>query len=405
MANTTVPRNSLFELSLSTREIDAFERLPAAQQPDWAANGSIAWVRAQLAARPGLVTWEEVQGLCRLLGEVAAGRSQVLQAGDCAEDPAESTADHVTRKLELLARLAGIMTVTAGVPVVPVGRIAGQFAKPRSRSIERVGHLELPSFRGHLVNAPDRDLAARRPDPRRMLSGYDAAARAMATVRRWNSEAPAPTWTSHEALLLDYELPMVRRNASGARMLTSTHWPWLGYRTGQLGGAHVELAAGIGNPIACKVGPDMTVDRLVALCRRLDPGRIPGRLTFIVRMGAATVAEKLPSLVAAVRSAGHPAIWLSDPMHANTVTGPSGRKVRWLGAIIQEVERCHAAVRSGRGFLGGLHLEVTPQRVLECVRDHAELAGHGGNYTTLCDPRLNPDQAVEVVARWPGPAR
>jgi 3-deoxy-7-phosphoheptulonate synthase len=210
-------------------------------------------------------------------------------------------------------------------------------------------------------------------------------------------------WTSHEALILDYELPMVRRAEDGRTLLTSTHWPWIGERTRQLDGAHVNLLATVDNPVACKIGPAVTAAEVVALCDRLDPHREPGRLTFIARLGAPLVTERLPRLVAAARSSGHPVIWMCDPMHGNTTTTPSGHKTRLVRAVQQEVRDFRAAVVSEGGVPGGLHLETTPTAVHECVSDESEIGRVGtGRYTTLCDPRLNLDQALAVVSAWNG---
>jgi 3-deoxy-7-phosphoheptulonate synthase len=204
-------------------------------------------------------------------------------------------------------------------------------------------------------------------------------------------------WTSHEALLLDYELPMLRPTDDGQLMLASTHLPWIGDRTRQVDGAHVRLLATVVNPVACKVGPTMTVDELLRLCEVLDPDRVPGRLTLIARMGADLVGQQLPPLVHAVRTAGHPVIWLCDPMHANTVRRPDGRKTRLVPTMIREVEEFQHAVRAERGVAGGLHLETTPNDVLECLPDEERTEG---DYTTLCDPRLNPQQAALVASAW-----
>jgi 3-deoxy-7-phosphoheptulonate synthase len=291
-------------------------------------------------------------------------------------------------------------------PVVRVGRLAGQFAKPRSRPTEFVGGLELPVYRGHLVNSPEPDPELRRPDPSRLLAGYRAASDAMYHLG-WLDPAPqprvdSPVWTSHEALLLDYELPLLRRDGEGRPLLGSTHWPWIGDRTNQLDGAHVALLAEVVNPVACKVGPSMSPEKLLALCERLDPERTPGRLTLIARLGAEAVADRLPPLVAAVRSAGHPVVWLTDPMHGNTVSGPDGLKTRFLETVIREVEKFQSAVCAEHATAGGLHLETTPDDVTECVQNESMLDRVGDKYTSFCDPRLTVQQAVSVVSAWRG---
>lgn len=386
---------------LSRSELEYWTALPAGQQPDWGNDWLIGEVRADLAGLPPLVPWEEVRALKALLARAAAGEHVVVQAGDCAEDPAECAPGPLRRKAGLLADLAA----GAGRPVVKVGRIAGQFGKPRSRPTERHGDIELPVFRGPLVNGPEPDGCHRRPDPLRIIDCYRAAEAATAFLREGGA-APAPpdpdaVWTSHEALVLDYELPLLRRDDDGRLLLTSTHWPWIGERTRDLGGAHVGLLAAVSNPVACKVGPTMRAADLVALCERLDPGREPGRLTLIARLGAGVAAQVLPGLVATVRAAGHPVLWLCDPMHANTVSAADGRKTRLLSDVVQEVRVFHEAVTAAGGVAAGLHLETTPDPVGECVADASQLDRVGEyGYTTLCDPRLNAEQAAAVAAAW-----
>ncbi len=376
----------------------------ALQQPPWEDEGEVLRVRKELAARPALVDAEDVGTLRSVLARVAAGEAHVLQAGDCAEDPAECTPGYVARKAGLLNMLAGQLEMDSCLPVVRVGRMAGQFGKPRSRPTERVGDLELPVYRGHMVNSPEPDPALRRPDPKRLLSGYQAAHAVMGYLGWLGTAARArigaPVWTSHEALLLDYEVPMLRRQPDGRLLLTSTHWPWIGERTRQLDGAHVALLAEVVNPVACKVGPGMTADELLALCERLDPRREPGRLTLIARMGATAVAERLPALAGAVRAAGHPVIWLTDPMHGNTVTTPDGLKSRYVETVVREVDAFQHAVSTADAVAGGLHLETTPDDVTECVRDDSEAGLVGTRYTSFCDPRLNPGQAMTVASAW-----
>ncbi|MBD0844695.1 MULTISPECIES: 3-deoxy-7-phosphoheptulonate synthase [unclassified Streptomyces] len=376
----------------------------AGHQPDWQNHADLAHIRSQLAARPGIVTAEDTAALRSLLVDVAAGAAHVIQAGDCAEDPDESTADYVARKSGLLDLLAATMQMNTHRPVVRVGRIGGQYAKPRSRPTETVGGRELPVYRGHMVNSPEPDPRLRQPDPWRMLDCYRAAAEVAGhlgwtgTDRHW-SRAPR-VFTSHEALVLDYETPLLRHDVDGRLYLASTHWPWVGERTRQPDGAHVALLASVANPVACKVGPGTTEDSLLHLCAVLDPHREPGRLTLISRMGAPAVADRLPPLVKAVHAAGHPVIWLSDPMHGNTVTTPAGLKTRHLDTVLWEAEHFQCAVRSAGGVAGGLHLEVTPDTVTECVGSADCEDRVAEKYTTLCDPRLNPEQAVSVATSW-----
>ncbi len=376
----------------------------APQQPEWPDRRHVRVVREVLAGRPPLVRADEVHALRSQVARAAAGELLVVQAGDCAEDPAECVPGHLCRKIALLDVLAGVLNTTTGKPVLRVGRIAGQFGKPRSRATERVDGLDLPVYRGHMVNSPEPDPLLRLPDPERLLAGHDAASAAAGYLRLRNSErlpsAQSWVWTSHEALLLDYELPMLRQTDEGGRLLASTHWPWIGNRTNQVDGAHTALLATVSNPVSCKVGPTMTPQELVALCERLDPFRAPGRLTLISRMGAAVVAERLPPLVAAVREAGHPVGWLVDPMHGNTVSGPHGLKTRFVDTVVQEVVEFQRAVAVGRGVAVGLHLETTPDDVTECVANASAIDRVGDKFTSLCDPRLNPEQAVEVVSSW-----
>jgi len=379
----------------------------AAQQPTWGDEHLVERIRTVLANSTPLVRAEHARLLMSLLARVAAGEAYVVQSGDCAEDPAESTPQHVQRKCAVLDLLAGVMRLATHKPVLRVGRIAGQFAKPRSRSVECIGGVDLPVYRGHMVNGPEPDAESRRPDPLRILTGYLAAREIMTqlgwcgdTAGRATTYLESPVWTSHEALLLDYELPMVRTLSDGLRWLASTHWPWIGERTRQIDGPHVALLAEVANPIACKIGPTVTPAEISALCERLDPRREAGRLTFIARMGADLVADRLPQLVEAVRSAGHPAIWLCDPMHGNTVVQPDGSKVRLMEVMAREVGSFRQVLAHTGGVAGGLHLETTPDDVGECI---AAGSKPGARRTSFCDPRLNPEQAASIVSAWSAP--
>ncbi|MFE5483581.1 3-deoxy-7-phosphoheptulonate synthase [Streptomyces sp. NPDC056527] len=379
-------------------------RRPALQQPVWDDASQVERVREELSVRPALVSPQDVHTLRTLLARVAAGEAVIVQSGDCSEDPDESTAQHVARKAAVLDLLAGAMKMITHKPVIRVGRMAGQFAKPRSNDTEKVGELELPVYRGHMVNGPEPDAESRRPDPLRLLTGYMAANDIMGHLG-WRKPVgrpviDPPVWTSHEALLLDYEVPMLRRDDEGRLLLASTHFPWIGERTRQTDGAHVALLAEVVNPVACKVGPGMTPDELLTLCEILDPAREPGRLTLIARMGAEKVAQKLPPLVEAVRAAGHPVIWLTDPMHGNTVTAPGGLKTRYTTTVEREISEFQLAVRSSGGIAGGVHLETTPDDVTECVLGEQWVGRCGEYYTSFCDPRLNPGQAVTAISAW-----
>lgn len=377
------------------------ERSQARHQPEWDNPAQVELVRAMLSSVTPLVTAAQVENLRSDLARVAAGEMQVLQAGDCAEDPAECTAGHVQGKTGLIDLLAENLETATGKQTLRVGRIAGQFSKPRSNQVEKLGDDELPSFFGHMINGPEPTHESRRPDPLRMLTGY-MAAREITTRLGWVGSAPRPAgpvvWTSHEALLLDYEMSMLRELDGGRHLLGSTHWPWIGERTRQIDGPHVALLAQVANPVACKVGPSMTAGEIVELCDRLDPEREPGRLSFIVRMGADLVAHRLPRLVEAVQSAGHPVVWLSDPMHGNTDCAPDGTKYRLVETVAREVRGFRRVLDLAGVPAGGLHLEATPDDVTECVLDTAELGS--GPVTSLCDPRLNTPQAMKVVSAW-----
>lgn len=374
-----------------------WHRVAAAQQPTWPNEQQADRVRQTLAGLPGLVSSEEIDELRELLREVAHGERTIVQAGDCAEDPAECNPAQLATKLQLLGALTEELAAVAGLPCTGIGRIAGQFAKPRSHAEETVNGHRLPAFRGLIVNDPAPNLAARTHDPRRLVAGYHAAAAAIGFLRG----QPRPVWTSHDALVLDYELPLLRRRPDGRLLLSSTHFPWIGDRTRQLTGAHVQLLRRIDNPVACKVGPAIGPAELLALCELLDPEREPGRLTLIARLGAGVAERRLPPLVEAVQAAGHPVIWLCDPMHGNTVRTPDGRKSRVFAQIEQEIGEFCRAVRGAGGVAGGLHLETTPAAVAECVWSAEDLVGlDGRHYTTLCDPRLNAEQAVRAVRAW-----
>jgi len=383
--------------SLPTTGWDA---LPAAQQPDWRHHPARDRVLEKLADAPPLVRPEELRALRAGLAEIAAGRARLLQLGDCAESFYESTAGHTSRRLSAIDVLADRLAARVGQDVLRVGRLGGQYAKPRTSATEVVDGVALPAFRGHLVNSEVASPQARVPNPRRLLWGYQFAGEVQRALRAHRGGTLGP-WSSHDALVLDYEGPLVRVDpATGTRYLASTHFPWVGLRTGDPAGAHVALLASVANPVAAKVGPAATPAGVLALCAALDPGREPGRLTLIARMGAEAVAEVLPPLVRAVRAAGHPVVWLSDPMHGNTVRTATGRKTRHLDTVAAEA-RAFVAVLADHGVpAGGLHLETSPDPVTECVggvvESEQELATH---YTSLCDPRLNSDQAAELVDR------
>lgn len=371
----------------------------AHQQPDWdtpAGAASLRNVVETLRRQPALVAPADVARLRTELGEVAAGRAVLVQCGDCAEDPAEATASYTGRKEGLARHLSTALGRASQLPGVAVGRIAGQYAKPRSKPTEERDGVTLPVYRGHLVNGPGAD--ERVADPARMLSCYIASSAIMRHLR-WDGpdDGTSRLWTSHEALVLDYELAMLRRDDDGRLYLGSTHLPWLGDRTRQTDGAHVALLAQVSNPVACKVGPSMTPEELVRLCAVLDPEREAGRLTLIARLGRDVVSERLPALVDSVRAEGHPVTWLSDPMHGNTVPLEAGRKTRYLEAVQAEVRQFRAVLTAASVHAGGLHLETTPDDVSECCGGEPLTADR---FRSLCDPRLNPRQAADVIRAW-----
>lgn len=387
-----------------------WRRLHAAQQPPWPDRAALRQVVDELAARPALVDPGEVYTLRRTLARVAHAGGFVVQAGDCAETFESSCEDEVAQRVRALHESCRTIADALRLPVVPIGRIAGQYAKPRSAPTEQVDGIELPVFRGVNVNSPEPSRQARIPDPRRLLLGYDHAAAAMRALREltrhgvamsglWGAGAPA-LWTSHEALVLDYEEPLTRHDPElDAWVLTSTHLPWIGARTGDPEGSHVEFLAGLANPLGLKVGPDLAPDRLAALCRRLDPDRRPGRLLLVSRMGADLVERRLPALVEVVSRAGHPVVWLCDPMHGNTYRTACGLKTRSVEQVVAEITGFFAAVRAGGGWPGGIHLESTPHDVTECVdvRGGPQEAGLAHRYRSVCDPRLNGEQTKRVV--------
>ncbi|MFG3319056.1 class II 3-deoxy-7-phosphoheptulonate synthase [Streptomyces sp. NPDC048171] len=434
---------------------DSWRGRPAAQQPDWPDPEELRGVENTLALRPPLVLPEEILDLRRSLAQVAAGEGFLLQAGDCAERFGSCTEAGVRGKLRVILQVAILLTYGSGLPVVKVGRIAGQFGKPRSRPTETVDGVELPAFRGDIVNRPEFTAEARRPDAGRLLSAYHHASAALNVLRAltlggyadlgqvhdWNQEfvrrsaagqryekaADDITWalrfmsacgvdtrsqaalhqvqlyTSHEALLPQYEQALIRYDEKRRGWFdTSAHMLWIGDRTRALDGAHVELLAGVDNPVGVKVGPSTGADDLRELCERLDPDRAPGRLVLISRLGAGRGAELLPPLLRAVRDAGHTPVWACDPMHGNTFVSESGYKTRRLSDITTEVAEFFAAHREEGLHPGGIHLELTGDDVTECLGGDLDevLDTHlASRYETACDPRLNAAQSIELAFR------
>jgi 3-deoxy-7-phosphoheptulonate synthase len=428
--------------------------LPAAQQPDWPDPAMLDATLKALSLLPPLVFAGEARRLRTALAHVAEGRAFLLQAGDCAESFADFSADAIRDKLKVILQMAVVLTYGSGVPVIKVGRIAGQFAKPRSSPTEMVGDLELPSFRGHLVNDDAATIDARVPDPSRLLAAYHQSASTLNLLRAyttggfadlsqvhvWNQQFVASSnegrryeaiaaeidramrfmaacgidltseitlqqvdfWTSHEALILGYEEALTRRDSLANDWYDcSAHLLWIGERTRQAGGAHVAFLAGVANPLACKVGPTATEAEVVELCRILDPDRTPGRLTLISRMGAGRVTSSLPPLLRAVRQAGHPVVWACDPMHGNTFTSPGGRKTRHFDHVLAEISGFFQGCRAEGVWPGGVHVELTGDDVTECLGGAEEILEDQLNtrYTTTCDPRLNARQSIDLAFR------
>jgi 3-deoxy-7-phosphoheptulonate synthase len=396
----------------------------AAQQPDWPDSCELTRARLRLASAAPLTTPEDIRSVRHALAEVAAGRAYVVQGGDCAEPFGIAARRGAVAKDSILGVLSERISQAMDVPVLAIARLAGQFAKPRSESTEVIDGEAMHTFRGLAVNSPHPVAAQRVPDARRMVTAYDTASAVMSELRglarrrtpatgdhygrtrrdndrRWRHNG---VWVSHEALLLDYEEALVRLDSStGGWYLTSTHFPWIGERTRAADGAHVAFLAGIGNPVGCKIGPDAVPEDVVALCARLDPDREPGRLTLICRLGAHRVRTVLPPLVRAVRDAGHPVVWMCDPMHGNTRITATGVKTRRLDDITGEAAAFHETLRELGQWPGGVHLELAGEDVTEClggsrVPDEAALSRR---YTSLCDPRLNNEQALLLVESQP----
>jgi 3-deoxy-7-phosphoheptulonate synthase len=428
--------------------------LPAEQQPEWPDEHALEQALKILSTLPPLVFAGEARALRKSLADVAEGKAFLLQAGDCAESFYDFTADSIRDKLKVILQMAVVLTYGTGSPVVKVGRIAGQFAKPRTAPYEVVGGEQIPVFRGHMVNddAPTPD--ARRPDPNRLISAYHQSASTLnllraftkggfadlSQVHMWNQQFVASSregeryeaiaaeidralrfmsacgidlgseeslhqvdfYTSHEALILGYEEALTRRDSLTGRWYdTSAHLVWCGERTRQLDGAHLHFLSGINNPVAAKVGPGATPQDLVALCDILDPEREPGRLTLISRMGSKKAEQLLPPLQVAVRESGHPVVWVCDPMHGNTFASEGGRKTRHFNDVLNEIRGFFTACRATGTWPGGVHVELTGDSVTEClggaeeiVEDDLEL-----RYTTTCDPRLNGRQSLDLAFR------
>jgi len=384
-------------------------RIQANQQPAWDAPELLAPVLADLESRPALVDPGSCKALRDELGRVLRGDALVLQAGECAELFADSTTERVQAKAALLHRLGDCLAAGSGRPAIRVGRLAGQYAKPRSSPFEILPDgRRLPSYRGEAVNSSAPDAAARRPDPRRMLRAYDASRAALDVLDGYRPPLAAavsspgrhvPLYVSHEALLLDYERALVRSGGSGRRHASSAHLLWVGDRTRQPNGAHIAFVRGIANPVAVKVGPSASAADMAAIAGRLLPGHPDGGLALIVRMGAAAVAGHLPSLVDALSWRARRVLWICDPMHGNTRRTRGGHKTRVVADMLAEIRQTHQVLGQRGLRLSGLHLEVTPDPVTECLWSLDDFAAsvHLPRYESPCDPRLNPAQALRVV--------
>lgn len=391
-------------------QLEPWEGMPAAQQPDWRDHPAYHDACHSLASAPPLVTATEIRQLRESLSRLMTTDTLLLQLGDCAESFYECTTRHTSEKLEIIDWLGDRFSELTGQSVIRVGRMGGQFAKPRSQALEWHDARSIPSFRGHMINSEITTSGARKANPRRMVWAYEASdrvQRVMRTYRQGNgrtatlSPAEGP-WSSHEALVVDYESRLIRRDPdTDDPYLSSTHLPWVGERTRQPAEAHVALLSSVVNPVGCKIGPTANPDDILRVCDALDPRREPGRLILIPRMGRDRIQEALPPIVRHVVNAGHPVIWLNDPMHGNTVKSQVGLKTRHLTDVITEALRFRDILEENRQYAAGLHIEVAADDVTECiggsVASEDELLRH---YTSLCDPRLNANQATELIEAW-----
>ena len=428
----------------------SWQRFDVKQQPSWPDPAALEEVLKRLHAMPPLIYAGEARTLKAQLARAALGEAFVLQAGDCAETFDEFSADHVRDGLKIILQLAVVLTYSAGVPVIKIGRVAGQFAKPRSSDTEAAEGIVIPSYRGNMVHSVHFTNAARIPDPENMVRAYDQAAGTLNLLRgftkggfadlrdvhQWNldfvasstqgrryetiadgidsairfmraCEIDAPSlhqvdfFTSHEALVLPYEEALTRQDstANDEWYDCSAHMLWIGNRTLDPDGAHVEFLSGVGNPIGCKGSQEVTPQNLVGLCERLNPAREPGRLTLVSRMGRTDVAQRLPQLIEAVSEAEFPVVWVCDPMHGNTITSDGGLKTRRFDDIFEEISQYFAIHQACGTWPGGIHLELTGDNVTECLggSDDLEDADLPMHYETACDPRLNARQSLDLV--------
>jgi 3-deoxy-7-phosphoheptulonate synthase len=404
---------------------------PALQMPSYPDPHALEIAESCLEASAPLGSVTENRALSAKLAEVAQGRGFLLQGGDCAETFAEFGADKVRRSFNLLLQMAAMIRTASSGEVVKIARMAGQFAKPRSADMETIGGIALPSYRGDIVNGPDFDARSRTPDPLRMLEAHRQSKVTIDLIKAYSAAAyadlseihraarrrlaigfehaqpqgdvnqPVEMFTSHEALLLNYEQALTRWDElTESWWATSAHMIWIGERTRQLDGAHVEYMRGIANTIGVKCGPTMEPDELLRLIEALDPENRPGRLVLIGRFGARAAQERLPALMRATRAAGSHALWSADPMHGNTVSASGGRKTRAVPDIVTEILTFFAVAAAEGVHAGGVHLEMTGEDVTECLGGSRGLREEDleRRYLTHCDPRLNAAQALDVAS-------
>ena len=431
---------------------DSWKILPAEQQPDWEKSEAYSKVISEISGYPPLVFAGEVMALKQQLGDAAQGNGFLIQGGDCAETFDDFRADSIRDKLKIILQMSVVLTYGASCNVVKLGRIAGQFAKPRSANTETRDGIELPSYRGDAVNDINFNEDSRKQNPKRLLRTYNQSAatlnllRAFTTggfadlnkVHVWNQEfiAQSPQgkryeeiansiddalifmkavginsdntsalklaefFTSHEALLLGYEHALTRQDSlTGKWYNCSAHFLWIGDRTRQPNGAHVEFLSGVDNPIGIKVGPTINEKELITLCEKLNPENEWGKLTLISRMGADTVRSKLPPLIKTIKESGQKVLWVCDPMHGNTYKTDNGYKTRHFDTILEELEHFFAIHRAEETIPGGVHFELTGDNVTECLGGAREISDSDLNsrYETACDPRLNNEQSLELA--------
>ena len=438
---------------MSQKEWDksSWKKYPALQQPTWPDDEAVSKVLTNLSEMPPLVFAGEIRSLKKQLAKAVTGEAFLLQGGDCSEDFSKITAPKIRELLRVILQMAVVLTYAGGKPVIKVGRIAGQFAKPRSSDTETINGLELPSYRGDMVNQAAFTKEARTPNPKYMLKGYNMAASTLNLLRAftrggfgslhrvqaWNQEFVAQSpmgrsydrlakqidqalnfmdtigiaadnplitqtqlFTSHEALLLQYEEALTRTDSTtGGNYDCSAHMLWIGERTRQVDGAHVEFLRGVLNPVGVKIGPTADIDDVKRLCDILNPENEPGRITFITRLGHKAIEKALPPLLREMKREGQNIVWSCDPMHANTYTAASGHKTRNFNDILSEIT-CFFEIHWAEGTIpGGVHLEMTGENVTECTGGARNIVDEElpNNYLTTCDPRLNAEQSLELA--------